>query len=455
MDVHGRRVAVVGVGVSNTPLIRYLVQKGARVTACDKQDAAQLGERYAQLRALGVDFALGAGYLDPLETAELIFLTPGMKKDLPAVAAARARGAVISGEIPLLLRLCRAPVIGITGSAGKTTTTALVGRILAAAGRQVYVGGNIGQPLIEQVESIPADAVVVLELSSFQLELVDKSPHIGALLNLSPNHLDIHGTYAAYTQAKARLLAFQGPGDWAVLNADRPDVAALARTARGQVALFSLSGEPGDGATGAWLRGDEIVFRYHGQDFPITRRDAVRLPGRHNLENVLAAVTIASLAGASAAAARQVAAEFSGVEHRLETVAERGGVRWINDSIATAPDRTAAALRTVSGPVLLIAGGYDKHLPFAELAPLIVERVKTLVLLGDTRAKIREAVAAAAAGAGPEIVEVDDLAQAVSACRERARPGDAVLLSPACASYGLYQNFEERGRHFKQLVTAG
>ncbi|HYG57405.1 MAG TPA: UDP-N-acetylmuramoyl-L-alanine--D-glutamate ligase, partial [Symbiobacteriaceae bacterium] len=290
MEFAGKRAAVVGIGVSNMPLIRYLLSKGAQVTACDRRTEAELGDRAEELRRLGVAMRTGDGYLAPLAEHDLIFLTPGIPKHLPEIEAARERGAHIAGEIGLVLQHCQAPVIGITGSAGKTTTTTLAGEILREAGRQTYVGGNIGTPLIEQAETIPEHAAVVLELSSFQLQLTGgRSPNISVITNITPNHLDVHASMDEYIAAKKNIFRFQKPGDTVVLNYDDELVRTFAGEAPGRVVLFSRREDPG-AATCAFVRNDEMVWRYNGQEYPTLRVDELKLLGLHNQENVLAAM---------------------------------------------------------------------------------------------------------------------------------------------------------------------
>ncbi|MCG0239519.1 MAG: UDP-N-acetylmuramoyl-L-alanine--D-glutamate ligase [Firmicutes bacterium] len=458
MNFQGQRVAVVGLGKSNLPLIRWLRRKGAEVVACDRLEADQLGDRIAELRELGVrEFHLGAGYLDRLPEFGIICLTPGIPKHLPPIQAARARGAWITGEIPLVLALCRALVVGVTGSAGKTTTTTLVGEILKASGRQVYVGGNIGTPLIEQVESLPPDAVVVLELSSFQLQLATHSPRVAVLTNISPNHLDVHASMEEYVEAKKNIYRYQGPEGRVVINADHPGTVPLIPEVADRAVRFSLRGDPG-GRMAAFLEDGNLVWRVEGHRQPVLRREELPLLGDHNVANALAALAAAFLAGGTFHAARQVLTRFQGVEHRLEPVRVLDGVRYINDSKATAPAETLAALAAIRDPIVLIAGGSDKGIPFDDLAAALVgSHVHTLILTGATAGKIRRAVEAAAAARGvapPRLVEVPDMAAAVQAARAAARPGDVVLLSPACASFDRYRSFEERGRHFKELVMA-
>jgi len=472
----GRRVAVIGLGMSNLALIRFLLGQGAQVTACDRKTAAELGGAAAELSTLPVRLELGPHYLDAIAGHDEVFLTPGMRKDAPQVVAARAAGAVISSEVPLFLELCRAPVVGITGSAGKSTTTTLTHHMLQRAGIDARLGGNIGRPLIAEVLAIPATAVVVLELSSFQLELAAVSPHLGVLLNISPNHLDVHESFAEYAAAKAGIYKFQRPGDACVLNADRPETRAAARDCPAGVAFFSQCEAV---RPGAYLDGSgpgaELVLDLGCGAERLLKASELRLRGEHNLGNVLAAAALAALAGAPATAIAGAARDFQGLEHRLEPVRELDGVAYYNDSIATAPDRAIAALKSFDRPIVLIAGGYDKKIPFDEFGGEVARRVRVLVLTGVTAPKIAAAVeaavtaaavaqtaaqAAAPAGAdaaglhpgGPEVVLAPDLRGAVLAARAAARAGDVVLLSPACASYDAFRNFEERGRAFKDIV---
>lgn len=454
MDFQGERVAVVGLGKSNLPLIRFLLRNGAQVTACDRQTPPDLGERYQELVRLGVnDFALGPGYLDRLSSFRRVYLTPGIPKHLPEIAAARAVGAVLSGEIDLVLQLCPAPVIGITGSAGKTTTTTLVGEVLLASGQEVLVGGNIGNPLIEQVEKIPTSARVVLELSSFQLHLATRSPQVAVITNVSPNHLDIHASMDEYVDAKRNIFRHQGEGGRVVLNADNPVTRAMAAEIGARAVLFSRTGDPG-GAWAAFVQDDTVYWRMPPHHLvPVLALSEIRLLGAHNVENVLATVAAAFLGGGSLHGIRSVITTFTGVEHRLEPVRELHGVRYYNDSKATAPVETMAALAALPGPAVLIAGGYDKKIPFDDLAAAVARSaVHTVILTGPTAAAITSALAAA--GARVAVVQVADMVAAVGEARCLARSGDTVLLSPACASYDQYRNFEERGRHFKGLVQA-
>ncbi|MBX6351203.1 MAG: UDP-N-acetylmuramoyl-L-alanine--D-glutamate ligase [Clostridia bacterium] len=482
----GRRVAVVGLGVSNLALTRFLVRQGAMVEVRDRASPASLGERLLEARRLGCAERLGPGYLDGLERFDCVFLTPGMRKDLPELVRLRAAGVPVASEVGLVFRYCRAPILGVTGSAGKTTTTSLLGEMCRLAFPETYVGGNLGRPLVEEAAAISPGARVVLELSSFQLELLDASPNLATVLNLRPNHLDVHGSFEAYAQAKRRIFDRQGPGDWCVFNADDALSSGWMREAPGRVAAFSLRGRPE--APGVWLergtvwtdlapalagpspgRADEAR---EGPLAPraIFRPEELRLPGRHNLANAMAAAALAVLSGVPDRHVASAVRAFQGVPHRLEVVAEKGGVLVVNDSIATAPDRTEAALATFDRPLVLIAGGYDKGIAFDRLAEAVCGRVRDLVLVGQTADKIEAAVREAArarAGAGdggpggdadgrpgPAVHRASGFAEAVRLALELARPGDVVLLSPASASYDLFRDFEERGETFRRLVRA-
>jgi UDP-N-acetylmuramoylalanine--D-glutamate ligase len=453
MNWSGKHVSVVGLGKSNLALIRYLVREGAIVTARDRKTQEELGPVYDQLSALGVDFRLGRDYLKGLRFADGVFLTPGMPKDLPEILDARRAGVPISTEINLFFERCAAPIIGVTGSSGKTTTTTLIGAILEATGHKVYVGGNIGRPLIELVDTIEKNAVVVLELSSFQLELVEASPQVAVVTNISPNHLDIHRTMEAYVSAKERIYQFQRPQEAVILNRDDPATRAMAAKAPSRVFWFSRRGEVDNGA---FICDGRVILSRRGEDRSLIDVCAVadiRLRGEHNLENVLAACAVGYLLGATAGTMREVVTSFTGVAHRLELVREAGGVRYYNDSIATSPARAIAGLRSFDEPVLLIAGGYDKQLPLDEFAEVVVEKAKAVFLIGQTARKIQEAILKARGERDrPRIVLCESLDEAVREAHRAASPGDVVLLSPACASYDMFQNFEQRGERFRKLV---
>jgi UDP-N-acetylmuramoylalanine--D-glutamate ligase len=453
----GKRVTIMGLGFfgGTIGLAKYLVAQGAQVTITDLKGADALADSIAALAGWPVRLVLGRHEVADFTQADLVFASPAVPEDSPYLAAARASGVPIDTEMNLFMRLCRGTIIGVTGSTGKTTTTSLIGAMLQAHNPRTRVGGNIGRSLLPEVEQIAAGDPVVLELSSFQLEdlaEVRRSPHIALLLNLSPNHLDRHGSMERYVAAKRQIFAYQSPADVAILNADDARVAPLAATLPSQVRFFSLGGPV---AHGAYLDGERLLIARDGAVQEACQVRDIPLLGRHNVANVLAAVVAAAAWGVPPAVMRQAIRAFAGVEHRLERVRELGGVTFYNDSIATSPAATQAALAAMARPVLLIAGGYDKGLPFHELATAIVQRVKALFLIGTTAAPIAQAVqeARAAGATAPSVTFCDDLRHAVQAAYRAAVPGDVVLLSPACASYDHFRNFVERGRLFKQYVA--
>jgi UDP-N-acetylmuramoylalanine--D-glutamate ligase len=423
---------------------------------------------------------LGEHPLSLLDECDLLCLSGGVPPETPLPQEARRRGIPLSNDSLLTLHLSAAPMMGITGSSGKTTTTTLVGEMLEAAGFRPWVGGNIGMPLIDRIPlGVQAEGEVpellVLELSSFQLQLFDASPQVSAVLNVTPNHLDRHPSMAHYTAAKANILRYQSRADTAVLGVDDAVTGRWWRTGRieigadtGQPALsepvaarrvgFSLKETVSEGAY-LRTRDQRLVWRDRDQGAEICSVSELKLLGRHNVANVLAACAVSGVAGATPAAMRQVATTFAGVAHRLELVGEAGGVRWYNDSIATSPERVVAALESFDAPLTLLAGGRDKHLPWERFAELVLERVRRLVLFGEAADLIAGAVEAAqsrAAGGrvvGPlEVVHCRDLDEAVQAAARLAQPDDVVLLSPGGTSFDAYRDFEERGEHFRRLV---
>jgi UDP-N-acetylmuramoylalanine--D-glutamate ligase len=483
------RAVVVGVGMSNMAVIDCLLRAGAKVTAADRKTAAELGARYAELCRLPVELVLGPRYLSALEGQDVAFLTPGMRRDMPELEQARRAGVRFSTEVKLFFELCASPIVAITGSAGKTTTTTLTGLMLEKSRPGVWVGGNIGRPLVAHALDIGAGDLAVLELSSFQLQDLGMSPHVGAVLNISPNHLDIHPTMEHYVDAKRTIYRHQGPGDYAVFNFDNETTREMAAEydaqQRGQGGgQGGGRGGPGPGPGpvlysrrheldhGAFLSGDSLMLRLGGlgagdglPDAEICRRGEIQLLGDHNVENILAASAVAGLAGASLGAIREVARTFRGVEHRLEPVREIGGIRYYNDSKATTPESTCAAIQALPGPLVLILGGYDKKTGFEQLAAEVLGcgKVKSTLLMGVTAGKIEKSLldeAERLKGMGlsprlPEMVRVDGgLAAVVETARGVARAGDIVILSPACASFDMFANFEERGRAFKELVRS-
>ena len=450
-SLRGRTVAVIGIGVSNTPLLRLLLREGIAVTACDRSDRAKLGALAEDLETAGAVLRLGDGYLQDLDQ-DVIFRTPGLRPDVPELEAARARGSVITSEMEVFFQVCPCPIIAVTGSDGKTTTTTIIAELLRAAGHTVHVGGNIGHPLLAEAGSIRPTDWAVLELSSFQLMTMTRSPHIAVLTNLAPNHLDVHKSMEEYVWAKENIFRHQQSGDIAIFNLDNAITRELSAHAPGRVLYFSRQAEP---ESGVFLRGDAVISRRDGRERQIMTTEDIRLPGVHNVENYMAA--IAAVDGlVPDDVIRTFARAFNGVEHRIELVRTWHGVRFYNDSIASSPSRTIAGLRSFKEKVILIAGGYDKHIPFDVLGPEVVEHVKLLILCGATADKIRAAVEQAPGyrPGHPEILDVTPFQKAVETARDRAVPGDVVTLSPACAAFDQFKNFMERGKTFKAIVNS-
>ena len=441
-----KRVAVVGIGVSNTPLIRMLLRADIDVTACDKSSRESLGSVADELESLGASLRLGERYLDDLEH-DVIFRTPGLRPDVPALEAARARGAEITSEMEIFFRVCPCKIIAVTGSDGKTTTTTIISELLKAAGYNVHVGGNIGKPLLPDAASMTADDIAVLELSSFQLMTMSESPDIAVVTNVTPNHLDVHKSMSEYIAAKENVFAHQFSYGTAVFNHDNDITRGFAQRAGGKCICFSRCEEL---QNGVYIK-DGSVWYCDREVLPIAD---ILIPGEHNIENYMAA--IAAVNGlVDDTVIRTVAKNFGGVEHRIELVRTLNGVRYYNDSIASSPTRTIAGLRSFKEKVILIAGGYDKKIPFDELGPEILIHAKATVLTGATASKIRESIESSPgfAEANLRIVEEDDFTDAVLTAHRMAQPGDIVILSPACASFDKFKNFMLRGEAFKKIVN--
>ena len=448
--IKGKKIAMCGIGVSNTPLILDFLSKGARVFACDKRSRELIGEMADKLEAAGAELRLGDDYLKNLEV-DIIFRTPGMSFNLPELESARKRGIAVTSEMEVFFDLCPATIFAVTGSDGKTTTTTLIAKMLEAEGKKVFVGGNIGKPLLPEIENITADDFVVVELSSFQLISMRKSPDIAVVTNVAPNHLDVHKDMDEYVEAKKNVLLHQNAFSRTVLNVDNDITKDFRRYVRGQSLSFSMEGPI---KNGAWLDSDGTLhMAYRGIDVPVLHRDDITILGDHNVANYLAA--IAAVWGyVGTDTINKVAKEFAGVEHRIEFVKEINGVKYFNDSIASSPTRTIAGLKAFNQKVMLIAGGYDKHIPFEPLAPYLVEKVKKLYLCGHTAEKIEKALTEYEGYNGfPEIIRVEDLEAAVLAAHKDAVKGDIVTLSPACASFDAFPNFVARGNYFKELVN--
>lgn len=448
-------MVILGLGRQGVALARYLAEAGAEVTISDLQDKTVLGDQLEQLADLPIRYELGGHPMRLLDDVDLLCVSGGVPLDIPIVEEARRRSIPLSNDAQIFLDRCPAPVVGITGSAGKTTTTALVGAMCRAAELRTWVGGNIGNPLISELGTIEAEDRVVMELSSFQLELMTSSPHVAAVLNITPNHLDRHGTMDAYIAAKRSIVAHQSAEDVAVLGYDDANARALALETPAKPYFFSGGAEVD---AGAFKTNGELTLRMNDVDREICKADDVRLLGRHNLLNILAASVLANLVGVPLEAIQEVATTFTGVEHRLEFVREIDGVRWYDDSIATAPERSIAALRSFEEPIVLLAGGRDKDLPWDAFAEETVRKVRWLVTFGEAGPMIAEKVEEVRAGRRSEkerlegVVTVSDLAEAVEEAAYRVRAGDVVLLSPGGTSFDAFQDFAARGRRFQELV---
>ena len=434
----GKKIAVLGLGVSNRPLVRLLLEFGCDVTGCDRTPREKLDAEVLELEAAGCKLRVGEGYLDGVE-ADVLFRTPGMHPGHPAIQGLAAKGAQVTSEMEVFFEVCPCTLIAVTGSDGKTTTTTLISKMLKASGKKVWLGGNIGTPLLPLVRQMKEQDFAVVELSSFQLMDMTRSPSRALITNLAPNHLDVHKDMDEYVDAKKNIFRFQKEGDLLVLNHDNEITDGF--TGNGKTAKFSRQGQ-----AHVCLQGDMIT---RGGEAVLDVKD-ILIPGVHNIENYMAA--IAMVEGlVSDDVIRQVAKTFGGVEHRIELVRIKDGVRFYNDSIASSPSRTIAGLRSFQEKVILIAGGYDKHIPYDVLGPEICDHVKKLFLCGATAALIREAVETCG-GEQPQITDCGDFESAVRAAAAAAEEGDVVLMSPASASFDQFKNFMVRGECFKKIV---
>jgi UDP-N-acetylmuramoylalanine--D-glutamate ligase len=443
----GRSVTVVGLARSGVAACRLLRALGARVTGTDARAAAMLSPEARALATEGVRLVVEGHPPEAFAGAELVIVSPGVPADHPALAECRARSVPVLGEVELAFRTMAAEFVAITGTNGKTTTTALTGALLAESGRPVFVGGNIGRPLAAEALDFPADGWVVAEVSSFQLETTDAfRPHVAAVLNVTPDHLDRHGSLAAYAEAKARIFRAQGPEDWAVLNADDPGAAALASRVKRRLLWFSRRGPV---PQGAWVRDGWLTLRLGGGDQAVCPVGEIFLRGAHNLENVLAATACAGALGVPPERLRLAIRAFRAVPHRIEWIRERAGVAFYNDSKGTNVDATLKALAAFDEPIVLIAGGRDKGQRFDALADAARGRVKAAIVIGEGRATLGATLRA--------VTRVEDAASMGEAVRRAAAlavAGDVVLLSPACASFDLFLDYEHRGEVFAEEVRA-
>ena len=453
--IKGKKVAFIGAGVSHKTLIKEFVELGAHVTLCDqKKSVEDFGDYAATIRELGIDLSLGENYLDGFKGQDIIMRTPGFvgyfEKPLQDAMAA---GTMVTSEVELFFDFCPCEIVAVTGSDGKTTTTTLISKMFEAAGRRVFLGGNIGAALLPQLSDVTPDAVAVVELSSFQLISMRRSPKVAVVTNVTPNHLDHHKDMQEYIDAKRNILLWQTPPCRAVLGYENDVSRSMQSDCKGEQVWFTRLHETDNGA---FLResDDTLCYAENGVVTPILPRKDIKLRGLHNVENLLAACA-AVWGRVPIEAMRQVGSTFTGVEHRIEPVRTLDGVTYYNDSIASSPTRTIAGLRSFDQKIILIAGGYDKKIPYEPLAPEILAHVKTLVLMGATGPRIEKAVRECPgfAESSLTILHADNMQHAVELARSAAKSGDVVSLSPASASFDLYPNFEVRGRHYKELVN--
>lgn len=452
-DLKTKKVAFIGTGVSHNDLIRLFLKKGISVTILDRKTKDKFEDLYNEFSSLGADFILGDEYLDSLNKFDVVFRTPGMYFNNPALTKAREDGVVVTSEMEVFFDLCPCKIYAVTGSDGKTTTTTLISEMLSESGFTVYKGGNIGKALLPVIENIRENDRAVVELSSFQLISMRESPDVAVITNIAPNHLDVHGTMEEYIESKVNIIAHQTAFSRTVLNLDNEITNGLSSKVRGKLVKFSRHSVP---ERGAYLNENNVLcYKENGEVTEVVKAEDIRIPGMHNVENYLTAIS-AVWGEVKPETIVKVAKNFGGVEHRIEFVRELDGVKWYNDSIATSPTRVLAGLNSFNQKLIVIAGGYDKKIPFEPMAETVNEKVKALILMGLTAPKIEKAITEAA-NYNPENIKIyhaDSMENAVEIAKEISTNGDIVTLSPACASFDLYPNFEVRGNHYKRLVEA-
>lgn len=444
-NLKGKTIGVFGMGVSNLPLIEMLINAGALVVAGDKKTFESLSDDAKALKDKGVKLVLGDDFPDKME-GEILFRTPGLRPDIKRIKELQANGSVLTSEMEVFFELCPAEIIAVTGSDGKTTTTTLISEMLKTEGYKTWLGGNIGTPLLPEIKNISADDKVVVELSSFQLFTFKKSPHIAVITNLSPNHLDVHKDYKEYIDAKKNIMLYQSEDDILVVNGANEETIKIGKCSNAKVRTFSAKER-----ALTHLSGDIICY---GDEQILDARD-IKIPGLHNVENYMTAIC-AVHDMVSADTIRKVAKTFGGVQHRIELVREKDGIKFYNSSIDSSPNRTINTLKVFKDRVILITGGKDKGIPYDEIGPHIIDKVKTLVLIGATAPLIEDALNKAYIDQGIEpfidVFHAKSYEQAVNLAYNNAKENDVVLLSPASTSFDMFKNFEERGNCFKELV---
>ena len=443
--INGKDITVIGIGISNTPLIKFLLKHGANVTACDKKNKEALGDIACELEAKGVTLNLGEDYLKNIK-ADIVFKTPGLRYDVPELLALKEKGTYITSEMEEFMKICPAKIFAVTGSDGKTTTTTLIYTLLKEEGFTCHVGGNIGAPLLDRIDDIKESDYVVLELSSFQLHTITTSPHVGVITNLSPNHLDWHTDYAEYIDAKKSIMLYQGKDDVLVTNSSNEESEKIGKNAKGIWRCFSSKKD-----AFVCLDGDYIICN----DEKYLNINDIKIPGKHNVENYMAAIA-ATYPIVSKETINKVAKDFGGVPHRIELVRTLDGVRYYNSSIDSSPNRTINTLNVFNEPIVLIAGGKAKGLSYEAIGQPILDKAKALILIGETSPDIEKAVKDAKEKAQSEkelpIYYKETYEDVVTLAKELATSGDVVLLSNASTSFDMFKNFEARGEYFKELV---
>ena len=450
-NIKNKKVAFCGLGRSHIPVIKLFREKNIHVIACDSSEEIKFEKEIENLKNLGVEIRLGKNCLENLDM-DIIFRTPGMNFSSPDLIRARNNGIIVTSEMELFFDLCPCKIIGITGSDGKTTTSTIIYEILKKAGNKVYLGGNIGKPLLPIIDSITDSDFVVVELSSFQLISMRKSPDIAIITNIEPNHLDVHKDMNEYIEAKKNIISHQTAFSKTVLNLDNEITREFSESVRGNVNLFSLNKKV---SFGAFVENDRIYYSDGKTKHFIIKTSDIKIPGLHNVENYLASIC-AVFDFVSIYDIDFVAKNFNGVEHRIEFVREVNGIKFFNDSIASSPTRVIRGILSLfDKKIILIAGGYDKKIPFDKLGPVIVDKVKVLILMGQTASKIENSIKNSSSfyNSNLKIFHVDNMDNAVKVAMENASFGDIVSLSPACASFDLYKNFDQRGKHFKSIVN--
>lgn len=451
--IRGKKVAIIGMGVSNIPLLDYLYNKGSKVIVFDRRALSDINqEAVSKINQYSFELIYGENSLDELVGFDIIFRSPSCRPDTPQILREVERGAIVTSEIEMVLKLTPCKIIGITGTEGKTTTTSIIHAIIQKSGKKCFLGGNIGKPIFTQIKDMKKEDIVVLELSSFQLMEVDVSPEIAVVTNIFPDHLDVHKSYEEYRETKKNIFKFQKENGIVVLNHDNEFTRDFAKEAEGKVIFFSSNEKLQNGYI--YDKSDETIkYCEDGVRRHILKKEDIKLRGIHNYENICSALAATSSI-VDVDVQIQAIKEFNGVEHRLEFVRELNGVKWYNDSIGTSPASTIAGLKSFNEDIVLLAGGSDKGLDYEEIGKVIASKVKVLILTGPTSSKIEEATKKALNGKQIEIYYCTNMAEAVNLANETAKRGDVVLLSPASASFDLYQNFAQRGNIFKEFVTA-